>query len=196
MGYSDTNNEVEATLDEFLCDLYDSLNVRLYENVKENLPRLNLDAVSLQDRIFLRFNPIVSAPKFGTDMLNIENSISYIENQVSSMTKLITQIHAIRSAVSQSDNLDYYCDPDSFSLGLIQVVPTFLQQYEISQLNRIQEEDLDKVNSGALSKIGNCESLTKLAIISADVAGNGRKAIHLNKILEVEEEKVEEVENV
>ena len=75
-----------------------------------------------------------------------------------SSTKLISQIQAIRQAVSKSDNLDYYCDPDSFSLGLLQVVPTFLQHLDVGQLSEVEADDLDLVNKATrMCECGLCE---------------------------------------
>lgn len=70
-------------------------------------------------------------------------------------------------------------------MGLLQVVPTFLQHLEIQNLNDLQSEDLDKVNSGTLTKIQNCDTLSKLCEITTDTAGNGRTAIHLKNIFAI-----------
>ena len=147
------DEEEDSSLDEFLTDLYDSLNVRLFEKIQENLPRVTIDAVSLQERIFLRFQPIQSAARKGTTHENLDHALSFIQAEVDSSTKLISQIQAIRQAVSKSDNLDYYCDPDSFSLGLLQVVPTFLQHLDVGQLSVVEADDLDLVNKAT----GMCE---------------------------------------
>jgi len=173
--------EEDSSLDEFLTDLYDSLNVRLFEKIQENLPRLTIDAVSLQERIFLRFQPIQSAARKGTTDENLDHALSFIQDEVDLSTKLISQIQAIRQAVSKSDNLDYYCDPDSFSLGLLQVVPTFLQHLDVGQLSEVEADDLDLVNKATLQRLSEVAKL-KFAMITADVAGNKRLALHLAKI--------------
>ena len=72
------DSEEDQVLDEFLTDLYDSLNVRLYEKIKENLPRIAVDAVQLSNRIYLRFSPINSAALKGTNLENIDSSIEYV----------------------------------------------------------------------------------------------------------------------